>query len=207
MRSALILLAAGESSRMGSPKALLPWRGRPLLQHQVEEIQASRVDACVVVLGHDAARLEPLVTLAGRSGWKSRAIVNPRPEEGRAASLRTGAREVGPDHDAIVVASVDQPLDRRLLDRLLQAAEGEWSRGRGPEVRSILIPICYGRRGHPTLLRGDLHAELLAAREEGLGLREVIRRDPGRVLEIEWLDPAILLNLNVPEDRGTPESH
>ena len=57
MKTTALLLAAGESARMGTPKALLEWGGRPLLGHQLAVLQKSRVDECIVVLGREAARL------------------------------------------------------------------------------------------------------------------------------------------------------
>src|SRR5258706_12271568 len=85
-RAAAILLAAGDSSRMGFPKALVEWRGRPLLTHQIERIRDSRVDDCVVVLGRDAGTLEPLVQSAAGSAPTTRTMVTPSRAQGRRTS-------------------------------------------------------------------------------------------------------------------------
>jgi len=69
-----LLLAAGDSERMGSSKALLPWRGQPLLAHQLQQIQRSGVAECAVVRGRDPDRLRPLVEARRRPGWRARAI-------------------------------------------------------------------------------------------------------------------------------------
>ena len=62
MRSVALLLAAGESRRMGAPKALIDWRGRPLIAHQLEALHRSRIDECIVVVGNETPHLLPLIT-------------------------------------------------------------------------------------------------------------------------------------------------
>jgi molybdenum cofactor cytidylyltransferase len=201
-RAVAILLAAGDSVRMGSPKALIEWQGRPLLQHQLEEIGKSRVAGCVVVLGRDAERLEPLVRASGEPGGSTRSIVNPRHAEGRCSSILAGLGALSSlpaPPEAVCIVSVDQPLAGRLLNALLDAAWREWSSGgvsRGGGEKTILVPAFQGRRGHPPLFHGSLLPELTTIREATEGLRAVIRRLPARVLEVPWDDDRILLNLN-----------
>ncbi|PYS95399.1 MAG: hypothetical protein DMF50_08885 [Acidobacteria bacterium] len=200
-----LLLAAGDSERMGSSKALLPWRGQPLLAHQLQQIQRSGVAECVVVLGRDPDRLRPLVEATRRPGWKARAIFNPRHPEGKVTSIQAGLTNLAGPPDGILVAAVDQPLDARLLDALLLAAEEEWERGEGCGRRTILLPVFRGRRGHPPLFCGSLFAELMGIAEETEGLKAVVRRDAARVLEVPWDDAGVLLNLNAPVDLPPPE--
>ncbi len=80
MNAIALLLAAGGSERMGSPKALLPWRGQPLLSHQLQQIRKSGVSECVVVLGTGADRLAPLVRPSFGQSGKTRSVINPRHE-------------------------------------------------------------------------------------------------------------------------------
>ena len=205
MKAVALLLAAGASERMGRSKPLLPWGERPLVAHQLAEIQKSRLRECVVVLGREAPAVEPWVRPGMRPGWKAHAIVNPRPEEGRSSSIRTGLRALGAPPDAILIASVDQPLKSDLIDALLAAAEREWTRPADPETRrTIVLPTSRGRRGHPPLFHGALHGELLGVSEAGEGLRQVVRRIPERVLEMPWHRDDILLNLNTPLDLTVP---
>jgi molybdenum cofactor cytidylyltransferase len=195
-RAVAILLAAGDSVRMGSPKALIEWRGRPLLRHQLERIGESRVAGCVVVLGREAERLEALVRASAGPGGTTRCVVNPRHAEGRCSSILAGLGalpSLPAPPEAIVVVSVDQPLPARLLDALLDAARLEWS---GAGGRTILVPAFHGRRGHPPLFRGSLLPELTDIREATEGLKAVVRRRPERVLEVPWDDDQVLLNLN-----------
>lgn len=195
-----LLLAAGESERMGAPKALLDWHGQPLLSHQLQQIQKSQVAECVVVLGKDALALEPLVKPSRRPGWKARPVYNPRYRDGKCASIQAGLAAVASPPEGILVASVDQPLDFRLLNALLREAEGEWQRCEAAGRRAIIVPAFHGRPGHPPLFCASLFAELMGVSEETQGLKAVVRRNPSRVLLLPWDDAGILLNLNAPVD-------
>ncbi len=212
MNAVALLLAAGDSERMGTSKALLPWRGQPLLSHQLQQIQKSGVAECIVVLGRDAETLAPLVRRPFRPGWKARAIINPRHVDGKSSSIKAGLTSLLARPDGILIVPVDQPLDHRLVDALLQAAAEEWRPGApaprtgdgGPDDeparRLILIPTSEGRRGHPPLFHVTLLPELLGIREETEGLKSVLRRRPERVREVAWDSSDILLNLNTPID-------
>jgi molybdenum cofactor cytidylyltransferase len=212
MKTVALLLAAGDSERMGTPKALLAWRGQPLLTHQLQQIQKSGVAECIVVLGRDAGTLAPLVRRPFRPGWKARAIVNPRHGDGKCSSIKAGLTSLLARPDGILIVPVDQPLDHRLIDALLEAAGEEWRRGdsgapaavgaRGEDAarRLILLPTSEGRRGHPPLFHGTLLPELLGIQEETEGLKGVLHRRPERVREVAWDSSDILLNLNTPID-------
>lgn len=104
-----LVLAAGASSRFGSPKLLAPLRGRPLLQHALDAVAAAGIDDVVVVLGADAEAVEAAIA------WRrERRTVNVRPEDGLSSSLRVGldaAAEV-PGADAALVVLGDQPAVR-----------------------------------------------------------------------------------------------
>jgi molybdenum cofactor cytidylyltransferase len=200
MEIVAVLLAAGDSERMGAPKALLPWRGQSLLRHQLQQIQKSSVRECVTVLGRDADRLAPMVSNWMRPTWKSRAVFNPRHSEGKSASIRAGLTSLCTRPDGILIAAVDQPLDHRLVNALISRATEEWERGAAVGRRTILIPTFAGRRGHPPLFSGSLIGELMGISEESQGLRAVVRRDAGRVFEVSWRSDEIFLNLNSPVD-------
>ncbi len=199
-----ILLSAGDSERMGSPKALLPWHGQPLLSHQLQQIQKSRLSECVVVLGRDADRLKRIVNPLMRPGWKARSVYNPRHAEGKCGSVLCGLTALPAHPDGVMVAAVDQPLDYRILNALLAAAENEWERSGAACRRAIVVPSFRGRRGHPPLFCSSLISELMGISEESQGLKAVIRRDPARVLQVPWDDPGVLLNLNAPVDLPPP---
>ncbi len=196
-----LLLAAGTSERMGTPKALLTWEGQPLLSYQIQQIQRSHLTQCVVVLGHDADRLAPLVQAPPmRPAWKARAVRHPQFLEGKVSSIRAGLTALVERPDGVMIAAVDQPLDYRLIDVLLTAAEEEWDRGEAAGRKTIVLPTFEGRFGHPPLFDGSLMGELMGISEAGQGLKSVVRRRPERVRAVAWQSDAILVNLNEPID-------
>jgi molybdenum cofactor cytidylyltransferase len=194
-----ILLAAGESTRMGRPKALLPWGNETLIEYQVGELRAAGIEDIVVVLGHDADVIQHHVAGA-------RTIVNDSYREGRASSLRAGASAIKDGADAVLVLSVDQPRPRKVHERLLTAHAGGGA--------LVTVPACDGRRGHPVVVAETLLPELRAGTEAERGMHGVIERHEVEVRELAFIllqhesmanEPdltalMVLLDINTPED-------
>lgn len=180
-----VLTAAGRSSRMGRPKALLDWGGRPLVQHQVEALASLR--ETIVVLGHDADAIRPFVP----TGPKVRVVENRDWQQGRTTSLLAGFRAIGGGPVGILVVAVDQPIAPTALAEMLHAHR---------PAAPIAQPAFRGQRGHPVLFRGDLLPELLAIGAAPDGLRAVVTRHRDARQEIPVRDPDVLLDLNAPAD-------
>lgn len=187
MTIAAILLAAGESARMGDPKPLLAWGATTLIEYQLGELTASGLDDIVAVLGYEAERIRPLASNAG-----ARIVVNEAYRQGRASSLRVGAAAVPDDAESVLVLNVDEPCPRMLLRRLLEAHRISGA--------LITVPIYQGRRGHPTVLAGALLGDLRAVDEQSQGLRGLLRRHARTVREVPLPTPLVLLDLNTPEE-------
>jgi molybdenum cofactor cytidylyltransferase len=173
---------------MGQLKALLPWNGVPLIEHQIAALQGAGVDRVVVVLGHEAQQLQGLVE--GKEGvtW----VVNPDYGEGKTTSIKAGLKALGPDKPAaLVVLSVDQPRTSGAIRRLLQ----QHRQGRS----LITIPTYRGKGGHPLVLDSSLLNELRSISEETLGLKAVVRRHQRGSQRVEMDTPEVLLDLNTPE--------
>ncbi len=185
---AAILLSAGESRRMGRPKALLPWRDSSLLRHQVAALTAAGAERVVVVLGHQPENLLP--ELQGLTGvdW----VVNGDYLQGKTTSIKTGVRAVIADRpDCLLMLNVDQPRSAEVISRVLK------------EHRSgdalVTIPTCNGKGGHPIILDGSLLDELLDINEETLGIKAVVQRHQESVQRVEVGIPEILWDMNTPE--------
>ena len=116
MTVAAVLLAGGESSRMGVPKPLLEWGGYTLIEYQLAQLKGRPLDRVVVVLGHRADEVLPYVRSAGPDVV---GVVNELYAEGRASSLRVGAAALPEDTGAVLVLSVDQPRPHDLIARLV----------------------------------------------------------------------------------------
>ena len=183
-----ILLAAGLSTRMGRNKALLPWLGSTLLEYQLGQLSRSQAQYIVLVLGHEADKLQPL-TAKVPGLWT---VVHSAYREGRAGSVVAGVESLASHTSAVVIIGVDQPRPTEILDRLIQAHL------EGPGL--ITIPTYEGRRGHPIIFDGSLIEEIKSISEETQGLRQVVRRDAARVHEAPVSSPIVLLDLNTSEN-------
>ena len=183
-----ILLAAGESRRMGGLKALLPWQGTTLIEHQMASLIQAGVAHIVVVLGHDADRLIPLVEGRGQREW----VLNPRYLEGKPTSIKKGLAAV-PQRDAteILLLNVDQPRSPDTLRLLL-----ERHREHGG---LITVPVFGGKGGHPIILAAGLISELQAIEEENQGIKAVACRHVDETVRVDLGAPEILWDLNTPE--------
>lgn len=180
-----VILAAGESSRMGFPKALLPFRGATFLEHLVH-LLIERVNPLLVVVGHDADRIRAAVHLPETV----RVLTNADYKLGQLSSLRTAIRALeGSAAAGLLVAPVDHPcIGPEVLDALLRVFVTEQ-----PEV---LVPTFGGRRGHPVIFSPRLFPELLAAPLDQ-GARAVVHRHAVR--EVPVSDEGILADIDDPE--------
>lgn len=186
MTIAALLLAGGESRRMGEPKPLLEWQGRTLIEYQVEQLREA-VDQVIVVLGHRADEVRPFLRKLGVPS-----VINELYREGRASSVRVAAGALPENTAAVVVLNVDQPRPAQITRRLLD----EHRTGH----HLITVPTFEGQRGHPPVLDGSLVPELRAVSEETLGLRAVMEAHAGDVVEVEFDSPVVLLDLNEPHE-------
>jgi molybdenum cofactor cytidylyltransferase len=180
-----IVLAAGFSSRMGSPKALLDWGGEPLLAYQVNQLNEAGVDEVIVVLGH---RADDIHRKIGK--LSCRVMVNPRYQMGRAGSLRIGAKAVSRDADAIIVINVDQPRPASFLRDLIAAHE---------QGKSATRPTADGHRGHPVIVAGSLRTEMMEATDEQGGLHGVLAAHNGDLADVP-MDSLCHVDFNTPEE-------
>ena len=181
-----ILTAAGESTRMGRPKPLLPWHGVPLLQYQLRSLTQAGVAEVVVVLGHDAQITAPYAT-----GPRTRFAVNPDYRRGKTTSIRAGLEVIDPDASDILLLAVDQPRTAALISTII-----------GAHVRHgalITSPRFEGHGGHPLIFSSALREELERISEERQGIREVFQSHRGGVTEVRIDDPLVRLDLNTPE--------
>jgi molybdenum cofactor cytidylyltransferase len=182
-----MILAAGESKRMGRPKLLLPYGRTTIIETVIDRVVSSQVDETLVVLGSRwrtiKQKIEHLpVTTA----------VNPRYKQGMLSSVVRGIAALPRGCRAVVVALGDQPEIRLgVVNRLLRAYRGGKT--------GIIVPVYRGKRGHPFLLDLKYRKEIAALNPE-VGLRELLQKYPEDILEIQVPDANILQDIDNPAD-------
>ena len=192
-----ILLAAGVSRRMGTLKALLDWRGRFLIIHQIVALREAGADEVVVVLGHRADELQARIGVNSDvyALGNVRCVVNPDYAQGKTTSIKTGLRSISAaDYSAgpILFLNVDQPRSAATVGRILQAHRN----GNGA---LITIPTCNGKGGHPIAVSRALYGELLDITETTQGMRAVTERHKAATQRVELGAPELLWDVNTPE--------
>ena len=182
MSYAGLILAAGESSRMGSPKALLEFHDETFLDLLIRCLSA-HCSPVIVVLGH-----EPEVIRAGvRSAVKTMFVLKPDYQRGQFSSMQCGLRAVPADADGVVFTPVDHPnIEPATVERLIETHA------------AIAIPQYIGHHGHPVLFSRRLIAELLALPPEAQA-PILIQRHAAEIEYVDVADPGILDDVDDPE--------
>ncbi len=190
-----VILAAGESSRMGSDKALLPWppgdgiSKETFLSAAIRSLEPS-TDFVVVVAGNNESTLAPIVYTVGAS-----IVTNPDPSRGQFSSLQVGLREVlNRGRDAAIITLVDRPpAVPATVQALRQAFESA-----PPNIWAV-VPEFSGKHGHPYVAGREMIERFL--REPATGnARDVEHRCQDHVQYVPVQDAAIAMNINTPED-------
>lgn len=182
-----IVPAAGHSRRMGTPKLLLPLAGTTVIGCVVDALLGAAIDQVLVVVRPDDSRLR--TALAER---RVEFVANPDPDADMLSSVRCGLLALPAECETVLIAPGDQPSLSAAPVRDLIAAY------RASE-RSILVPTHAGRRGHPLLFSTRYRDEILS-QFDGVGLRGLLLAHPEEVLEWPTAEPAVLEDLDDPDD-------
>jgi molybdenum cofactor cytidylyltransferase len=183
-----VVLSAGESSRMGRPKALLPIGEESFLERIVRSLKRIKVEKIVVVLGHNAADIKTKI-----AHLPVTIVVNPDYAQGQLSSLIAAIRSLQAEKvDGILVHLVDHPfvnpgLVNRMIDRFYESK------------KLIVVPKWKGRRGHPVIFSSRLFGELLRAPLDE-GAKSVVHAHADDTLEVETDQAGITFDIDTPED-------
>jgi molybdenum cofactor cytidylyltransferase len=184
-----IVLAAGESRRMGETKLILDWQGKPILQHVLDALRDSPVGEVILVLGHEAERIRGRIQAP-----EVKIVINPDYREGMSTSLRRGILAADPDTQAFLVVLADQPgINPKIIAELILNFH------QGYPGKNILVPDFRGRRGHPVLFGAKYREEILRLKGD-VGGRKILGEHPEDILTVEMNGDAALVDIDTPED-------
>lgn len=202
-RVAAIVLAAGMSRRMGTPKQLLRLAGKSLLEHTLNNVRGSGVDEIVLVLGASADEVRRQVATDGLH-----LVVNPDFQQGMGTSLRMGLAAVSASMQGALIVLADQPFVRSsTLDQMIAYRE--------MHAPQILIPLYRGFRGNPVLLDRSVFPELMTLAGD-IGCRAIFGSHTESIHKLAVDDIGILLDIDSAEDwerfnwfnsQGAPGAH
>ncbi len=182
-----IILAAGESKRMGQPKQLLPFRGSTLLGQIVENLLQSQAAETIVVLGSQAEKIIPQIARE-----PIRIVVNPDFEQGMSSSIKCGLNHISEAADGVMIVLGDQPLiEKETIDLLIEKHR--------QSERGIILPVYKGIRGHPVIFKMKYKDELLRLTGD-IGGKQIVERHPSDVLEVEVDSESVVISIDVESD-------
>lgn len=183
-----VVLSAGESSRMGSPKALLPIDGQTFIEKIVGVLKQSEVGKIIVVLGHNAEEMRTRI-----AHLPVEILINPNYKLGQLSSLQAAVRllQLETDCDGMLVHLVDHPyIDPALVNEMIRRFQAS--------KKLIVVPRREGRRGHPVIFSRGLFAELLAAPMDQ-GAKAVVNAHREDTLDVETDQEGVTIDIDTPE--------
>ncbi len=182
-----IVLAAGQSKRMGVQKVLLPFGGKTVISHIVAQLIASSVNDVYVVVGCQSKRVSEEL-----SGRPVSIVDNPDYKSGMLSSVRCGLGAIPRQCGTVLVALGDQPsITTKLIDQMLQSFTST--------EKQILVPLYNNKRGHPILFSTTYCDEILTQYDD-IGLRGLLYAHKEDIFELPVDTSGVLSDMDYPED-------
>lgn len=185
---AVLILAAGQSRRMGKDNKLLAKiGGKPMLRHTAEQALKSKAAGVYGVTGHERGEIKALLDELGIESFH-----NPDFADGLSSSLKTGFRALADRYDGILICLGDMPLvSPSLFDKLIDAFDVE-------EGRAIIVPTFEGKRGNPVLIASHFKNDILAITGD-IGAKSLIAENETVVFNVEAEKDSIFTDIDTPE--------
>jgi molybdenum cofactor cytidylyltransferase len=182
-----IILSAGESKRMGTPKQLLPWGKSIILQQVIDNTSASRLGKVLLVLGYRAEDIADKISLSS----KTSIVVNHDFKTGMSSSVKCGISHAPVDADAFMLLLGDQPfIGSGIINQLIDC----YRTGK----HGIIVPVYGGQRGHPVIFDSYYKQELLAISDQGA--KEVTERHNEDIVEVHVESADVLADIDTPQE-------
>lgn len=186
----LVLVSAGRSSRMGIPKALARFNGKPLLERHFENSTAVGINEIILVMGfHEARLVNEIRWRRLREHYPLRLVRNPDPHGDMFSSVKKGLeRQTGPR--PVFFLPVDIPVfSPKVFQKLLDVETDDL----------VILPTFERKRGHPPLFQPGF-VEILLNSEPTGGIRSLYQNETVTTCEVPVDDPTVLFDLDTPED-------
>jgi molybdenum cofactor cytidylyltransferase len=179
-----ILLAAGESKRMGRPKLLLAWGECTIIEKSVDTLLASKINELIVVLGYQAR------AISRRLGVRRlKAVINRHYRMGMSTSIQRGLEQVSPTSDAVLIALADQPfIETDLINHLIDIYRGN--------PHGIVLPSYEGKRGHPVIVNRFRYQEEMETLTGDMGCKPILNHHPEDILEVEVESEGVVADID-----------
>lgn len=182
-----VLLAAGESKRMGQPKLLLPFGNSTIVEQTVDNLLSSKLDEVIVVVGHQAQQITEKLAIR-----PVKVVFNPAYHEGMSTSIIRGLNLVEGNRRAFMLCLGDQPLiDSATINRLIEAFL--------KHDKGIVVPVYRRRRGHPIIFAMRYKAALQELTGD-VGGRQIIGEHEDDILEVAVDRPSINIDIDTMND-------
>jgi molybdenum cofactor cytidylyltransferase len=182
-----IVLAAGESKRLGRPKLLLPLGNSTILEQTIDNLLSSKVSEVVVVVGYSSEEMTRIIV-----DRPVKIAVNPIYKRGMSTSIITGLNLVNNKSDAIMIMLADQPfIGSRIINKLIREFIDN--------NKGIVFPTYQSNQGHPVIFATKYKAELLKL-EGDVGAREIIKKHANDILEIAVNSESVYVDIDTVSD-------
>jgi molybdenum cofactor cytidylyltransferase len=182
-----ILLAAGESRRMGEFKQLLLWQGKTFVECCADNLLAGGADEIVVVTGHREADIRQALV-----NHQVKFTFNAVYQDGMSSSIKCGVQALDEKAAALLIALADQPhIDAKTIAKIVKVYE--------KQKPLIVVPTFAGRRGHPIIIDAKLKEELLLL-DPNVGLKQVVAAHKAETIYAEVSSDAVLIDFDFPQD-------
>lgn len=186
-----VILAAGDSSRMGQPKALLPWRRGTFLSSAIRLLTA-HTDLVIVVAGRNVQQIEPIADANA-----AYLVVNRDPDRGQFSSLQIGLQEVlNRGRDSAIITLVDRPP---ALTQTVHQLRNEYLNLIRNDQTWAVVPEFQGKHGHPIIVGRELIGLVIDAPATA-NAREIMHANQSHIAYIPVTDPFVTMNIDTPED-------
>ena len=186
-----IILAAGASVRFGQPKQLVKLKDKYLVEWVLDAALESRLDWVVLVLGHEHQSILQALGSKVRHP-RLEVVINHNYREGQSSSLKTGLVSVQKAFPSVMYLLADQPMiNSTIIDFLLDQFHGS--------EKEICVPVFEGHRGNPTIFKRSTYEEIMVL-DGDIGARDIIAKNPRRVVYAKVKDPLCFFDIDSPED-------